>query len=140
MAFNLLVVDDSVSMRQIIKRVISLSGFDVGTVFEAGNGKEALAVLDDHWVDIIVTDIHMPEMNGIALLEQVKSDQLLQAIPVVMVTTEAREQIVDRATELGASGYLKKPFHPEEIKQLLLSVLGVENVDVSNAESDECDF
>lgn len=140
MAFNLLIVDDSVSIRQIIKRVISLSGFDSGNIYEAENGLAAFKVLAGKQVDIVLSDIHMPEMDGIVLLEKIKNNKALCDIPVIMVTTEAREQLVRKVMELGASGYITKPFHPEEIKRLLQKVLGVEDVGDDKAEFDEGDF
>ncbi|MBN2232195.1 MAG: response regulator [Deltaproteobacteria bacterium] len=140
MAFNVLIVDDSMSIRQIIKRVLDISGFDVGTMFEADNGREALDLLEGNWIDVVISDIHMPVMNGIALLEQIKSDELLKSIPVIMVTTEARPTVVEEVRRMGAAGYIKKPFRPEEIRNLLQAVLGVEDVHEGEGESDECDF
>jgi len=140
MAFNLLIVDDSVSIRQIIKRVISISGFVTGDIYEAENGLSAIKVLAGKQVDLVLSDVHMPEMDGITLLEKVKKNRALCHIPVVMVTTEAREQLVNKVMELGASGYITKPFHPEEIKRLLQKVLGVEDAGDDRAEFEEGDF
>ena len=140
MAFNLLIVDDSVSIRQIIKRVISISGFITGDIYEAENGLAAIKVLAGKQVDLILSDIHMPEMDGITLLEKVKNNRALCHIPVVMVTTEARDQLVNKVMELGASGYITKPFHPEEIKQLLQKILGAEDAGDDKTEFEEGDF
>ncbi|MBN2256133.1 MAG: response regulator, partial [Deltaproteobacteria bacterium] len=65
MSFNVLIVDDSNSMRSVIKKIVSLSGFKMDQCLEAGNGKEALDVLEKSWVDVIISDINMPEMNGL---------------------------------------------------------------------------
>jgi two-component system chemotaxis response regulator CheY len=124
MAFNVLIVDDSTSMRAIIKRSIRVSGFDVGEYFEASDGKEALDVLEKEWVDLVMTDINMPCMNGIELIAEMKTDELLSSIPVVMVTTEGSEERVQETMALGASGYIKKPFHPEEVKKTLSKIMG----------------
>ena len=141
MAFNVLVVDDSMSMRAIIKKVIGMSGFDVGEIAEAGNGLEALARLEDFWADVVLTDIHMPEMDGVELLKKIKSNPMTQALPVVMITTESRDEVVSGALEMGAAGYIKKPFRPEDIKALLGEILGGgDNVGEDLSESDECDF
>ena len=126
MSFNVLVVDDSPPMRQVIKKVIQISGFDVGELLEAGNGKEALKVLSSHWVDVILLDIHMPEMDGIEMLRRLSEEDLWKRIPVIMVTTEGREQVIEEAKRLGAKGYVKKPFNPEQIKEILMSVMGQE--------------
>ncbi len=126
MSFNVLIVDDSPSMRQVIKKVIQISGFDVGELLEAGNGKEALEVLSSNWVDVILSDIHMPEMDGIEMLRRLSEEDLWKRIPVIMVSTEGREQVIEEAKRLGAKGYVKKPFNPEQIKEILMSVMGKE--------------
>ncbi|RLA80232.1 MAG: response regulator [Deltaproteobacteria bacterium] len=126
MSFNVLVVDDSPPMRQVMKKVIQISGFDVGELLEAGNGKEALKVLSSHWVDVILLDIHMPEMDGIEMLRRLSEEDLWKRIPVIVVTTEGREQVIEEAKRLGAKGYVKKPFNPEQIKEILMSVMGQE--------------
>ncbi len=141
MAYNILVVDDSMSMRAIVKKVITMSGFDVGEIAEAGNGLEALAKLEDFWADVILTDIHMPEMDGIELLKKIKGNPMTEAMPVVMITTESRDEVVSGALAMGAAGYIKKPFRPEDIKALLVEILGgEENAGEDLSESDECDF
>ena len=121
--FNILVVDDSETMRAAIRKVVGMSGVPIGEFLEAGNGKEALAILEDSWVDVILTDINMPEMNGIDFLKQVKSEDVYSNIPVIIITTEASQARMDEAESLGASGYVKKPFLPETIKQILTDVL-----------------
>lgn len=142
MAFNILVVDDSMSMRAIIKKVIAMSGFDVGEIAEAGNGLEALAKLEDFWADVVLTDIHMPEMDGVELLKKIKGDPMTASMPVVMITTESRDEVVSGALAMGAAGYIKKPFRPEDIKALLVDILGggEENVGKDQSESDDGDF
>ncbi|MCK5679681.1 response regulator [bacterium] len=142
MAFNILVVDDSMSMRAIIKKVITMSGFDVGEIAEAENGLEALAKLEDFWADVVLTDIHMPEMDGVELLKRIKSNPMTKALPVIMITTESRDEIVSDAIALGAAGYIKKPFRPEDIKALLAESLGEESADVGGdtSEPDDGDF
>lgn len=141
MAFNVLVVDDSLSMRAIIKKIIGMSGFDVGEIAEAGNGLEALDKLEDFWADVVLTDIHMPEMDGVELLEKIKSNPMTEELPVIMITTESRDEVVSGALEKGAAGYIKKPFRPEDIKALLNDILGGEtHVGEDQSELDECDF
>ena len=128
MAFNILIVDDSSTMRMIIKKIIKVSGFDIGEVLEAADGKEAIKVLTDEWIDLVLTDINMPNMNGLELISEMKKDEMLQSIPVVMVTTEGGEKRIQESMKLGASGYIKKPFLPEEIKKTLSTIMG-ENED-----------
>lgn len=124
MAYNVLIVDDSTPMRAVIKKVIRASGFDIGNFFEAANGAEALKVMDDNWLDLVLTDYNMPDMNGLELLKKIKKDEFMRVIPVVMITTEGSRERVDEFLENGASAYIKKPFRPEEVRQTLNTLLG----------------
>lgn len=138
MAFNVLIVDDSLSMRSVIKKTIRVSGFKVGEYFEAADGKEALKILADAWVDLVLTDINMPNMNGLELIAEMHNDQILRSIPVVMVTTEGSEKSVQKSMEMGAKGYIKKPFQPEDIKRMLNSIMGeAEDGESDDDQSDE---
>jgi two-component system, chemotaxis family, chemotaxis protein CheY len=138
MAYNILIVDDSFPMRSVIKKVIKASGFDVGELFEAGNGKEALQVMDQQWLDLVLTDYNMPDMNGLELLKAMKRSDTLADIPVVMVTAEGSERRVEEFLIQGAVSYVKKPFTPEQIKSHLNRILGEpENGQVSTVGSDE---
>lgn len=124
MAFNVLIVDDSSTMRAVVKKAIRVSGFDVGEYREAADGQEALETLRRHWVDVVLTDIHMPRLNGLELVAKMREDELLNSIPVIMVSTEGGEKKVQESIRLGASGYIQKPFHPEEIRRTLSKVMG----------------
>ena len=106
MAFEILIVDDSETMREFIIRVIHLSGFDVGQCLQSSNGQEALEVLRSNWVDIVLTDVNMPVMNGEELLECIAADEMLRTIPVLVVSTDATSHRVDRMVSLGAKGYV----------------------------------
>jgi two-component system chemotaxis response regulator CheY len=105
--------------------VICLSGVDVADCFEAANGREALAVLADQWVDVILTDINMPEMDGEQFLERLQSEELLRSIPTVVISTDATSHRVERLRQLGACGYIAKPFLPENLREVLERHLGV---------------
>jgi two-component system chemotaxis response regulator CheY len=124
MAFNVLIVDDSSSMRAIIRKIMKVSGFNVGEVLEAADGKEAIKVLTDEWVDLVLADINMPNMNGLELISEMKKNEMLKSIPVVMITAEGSEKRIQESMKLGASGYIKKPFLPEEIKRTLSAIMG----------------
>lgn len=124
MAFNILIVDDSPIMRQVIKKTVQVSGIDLGDVYEGGNGQEGLEQARDNWVDLILTDINMPIMDGISFIRALKSDEMLKSIPVIVISTEGRDDVVQTALELGASHYITKPFRPEEIGRDVLTVLG----------------
>jgi len=124
MAYNVLIVDDSLPMRAVIKKTIRVSGFNVGELFEAANGKEALEILRQEWMDLVVSDYNMPEMNGLEMLEAMKQDEVLKSIPVVMVTTEGSRERVDNFMRMGVADYIRKPFTPEEIRSKLNSIMG----------------
>jgi len=125
MSFNVLIVDDSNSMRAVIKKVISISGFKMDRCVEASNGLEALEALTGNWVDVIISDINMPGMNGFELFERLKNDNLLKDIPVIVITTESSDERMQDAFKLGVKGFIKKPFQPEEIRGILYKVIGV---------------
>jgi two-component system chemotaxis response regulator CheY len=123
MAFTVLIVDDSPAMRSFVKRVLEMSGFDMSTCHEAGNGKEALDLLENEWVDIVLTDINMPVMNGHEFVEKMAASEAFHSIPVIVVSTDRTDDRVREMIALGAKGYVKKPFQPEELRQELEKVL-----------------
>lgn len=125
MAYRVLVVDDSSSIRAIIKKIIKVSGFDVAEFLDACDGREALSIMAANRVDLVLTDINMPNMNGLELITRIKENDHLASIPVVVVSTEGSEKKMAEAMALGAVGYVKKPFVPEEIKQTLNNILEV---------------
>jgi len=125
MSFNVMIVDDSGAMRSVIKKVITLSGFKMSLCMEAGNGREALERLQGNWVDVIISDINMPEMGGLELLQALSRDALYQNIPVIIVSTEGSRERMKEALDRGAKGFIKKPFLPEDIRSVLHKVIGV---------------
>lgn len=125
MGFRVLIVDDSPAMRAVIRRIMALSGFDVQECLEAGDGGEACRLLRERPVDVIVTDINMPVMSGEQFLCTLRGDDRLGTIPVVIVSTDATEHRIRRMMELGARGYITKPFFPESLRGELERVLGV---------------
>ena len=127
MAFHLLIVDDSSAMRAFIVRVIWLSGLDVALCMQASNGQEALELLRANWIDIVLTDINMPVMNGEELVRCMERDEMLRTIPVLVVSTDGSEHRVRQMMSLGAKGYVKKPFSPELLRKSMEQLLGVSN-------------
>ena len=136
MSFNILVVDDSSSIRAIVKKIIRVSGFDVGEFWDAADGLVALSVLEEQQVDIVLTDINMPNMNGMELITRMNKDDRMSTIPVVVVSTEGSDKKMYEAMAMGAVGYVKKPFLPEDIKRTLNGIMGVAD---GQAEFDEDD-
>jgi len=124
MAYNVLIVDDSPAMRSFVRRVMELSGLPVGRCLEAGNGQEALDLLRQEWVDVVLTDLNMPTMDGEQFVRHMEQDEAFRSIPVVVVSTDHSDQRVQRLLTLGAKGYVTKPFLPETLREELERALG----------------
>jgi two-component system chemotaxis response regulator CheY len=118
-----LIVDDSSVMRKIVERTLRQAGLDPLVVFEAGSGVEGLEVLKASRVDLILSDINMPTMDGLEFLRQLRVQQLAPGVPVVMITTESSEEHVKQAIQAGAQGYIRKPFTTDQVKERVLRLL-----------------
>ncbi len=119
-----LIVDDSSVMRKIVERSLRQAGLDLSEVVEASNGAEALAVLGERQVDLILSDINMPVMDGLEFVKQLQASSIAPQVPIVMITTEGSEANVVQALSFGAKGYIRKPFTPDQVKEHVLPVLG----------------
>ena len=120
---DVLVVDDSAAIRKILTRVLRQTGMAIQTIHEAGDGQDALALMAQHRIDLVLSDINMPKMDGLQLLASLKAAPQWQKIPVVMITTEGGETKVAEAVRLGAAGYVRKPFTADQIKEKLVGIL-----------------
>jgi two-component system, chemotaxis family, chemotaxis protein CheY len=120
-----LIVDDSSVMRKIVERSLRQAGVNLTQVLEAGNGAEALAVLEQNQVDLILCDINMPIMDGLEFVKQLAGVSNAKDVPVVMITTEGSESHVVQALSCGARGYIRKPFTADQVKEHVLPVLAV---------------
>ncbi|RQW82737.1 MAG: response regulator [Geobacter sp.] len=118
---NVLIVDDSSTMRKIISRSLRQAGLAVDDIFEAGDGIEGLSVLGEKSVDLILSDINMPNMDGLEFIKQVRANG--NNVPIVMITTEGGEDIIKEALESGASSSIKKPFTPDQLNEKLGGLL-----------------
>jgi len=118
-----LIVDDSSVMRKIVERSLRQAGIEITQVLEAGNGAEALGVLRDNAVDLILCDINMPVMDGLEFVKQLSTVEKSRGIPVVMITTEGSETHVVQALSAGARGYIRKPFTPDQVKERVIPIL-----------------
>ena len=130
MALSVLVVDDSRIMRNMVRRVLGLSGLPIASVCEAGSGVEALAVLAETAVDLALVDINMPEMNGVQLLSRIRSDESTQSLPVIVVSTEGSEERIREVAELGAA-FVRKPFSPEDLVDAVIGAIGGLDADLN---------
>jgi len=139
MAGDVLIVDDSTTIRQMVKKTMKMAGLDVGAIYEAANGIQALAQLNEHPVAAMLVDINMPTMNGIQLLTRIKENDRLKDIPIVIVSTEGSKERIKQIEAFGAFGYIRKPFHPEQLRDVLKPLLGVNDnaaAEDSNADDD----
>ena len=124
MSYTILIADDSAIVRTMVKKAIAMAGLDVGQVHEAANGKEALAILARTWIDVVFADINMPEMTGPELVRHMKADPALAATPVVIVSSEQTQARIDEMKRWGAKAYVKKPFRPEQFRDVVENLLG----------------
>jgi len=120
---RVLIVDDSSVMRKIVGRSLRQAGLEILDILEASNGTEALSIARENSLDLILSDINMPLMDGLEFVRQLRSIEAAQQVPIIMITTEAGEAHVVQALSLGASGYIRKPFTPEQIKELVIPLL-----------------
>jgi two-component system chemotaxis response regulator CheY len=127
MNISALIVDDSSVMRKIVERLLRQAGVELAHVYEAANGAEALLVLKESRVDLILCDINMPVMNGLEFIKRLPEVENGKGVPVVMITTEGSESHVEQALSCGARGYIRKPFTPEQVRENVLSLLAVKS-------------
>ena len=123
MPLDVLIVDDSAAIRKILHRVLVQAEIPLGKVLEASDGMEALEKLKVEKVGLILSDINMPNMDGIEFLGKLKADEAFKNVPIVMVTTEGSQAKVMQALQLGAVGYVRKPFTAEQIKEKLAGII-----------------
>lgn len=124
MAFTILIVDDSAVVRAAISKSLALSDTPISEVHKAADGKEALDILKNTWIDLVLTDINMPVMDGVTMLKKMHEDKILSEIPVVVVSTEGSIERRDKLTEMGVRGFIRKPFTPERLSEMVRSVMG----------------
>ncbi len=121
---RVLIVDDSSVMRKIVERSLRQAGIEIGEVAEASNGAEALVEVQKAPFDLILSDINMPAMDGLEFLRNLANIESAKSIPVVMITTEGSEARVVEALSVGAKGYIRKPFTPEQVKERISPLVG----------------
>jgi len=127
MALNILVDDDSATVRAVMVKTLDIAGIDVGELHQAENGKEALDILGDNWIDIVFADINMPVMGGLDMVEKMNDEGLLKTIPVVIVSTEGSATRIEQLKAKGVSAYIRKPFTREIIRNVVDDIMGVQD-------------
>ncbi|MEW6746034.1 MAG: response regulator [Planctomycetota bacterium] len=125
MGLNILIVDDSATMRAMIKHTLDMSGVPLGEVHEAGSGQEGLDLLAAAWIDLALIDINMPGMNGVELIDRLRADPEFSHIPVVVVSAETSETRIGTLKERGVT-VIHKPFTPELVREVLARLLGAD--------------
>lgn len=124
MAYNILVVDDSETVRAVIGKAIAMAGIPVTDLLTAVNGQEALDVLAKQWVDLVFADINMPVMGGVELVRRMKADEAMKEIPVIIVSTEGSATRIKGLLDSGVRAFLRKPFTPESLKTVVDGIMG----------------
>lgn len=121
MAKTIMAVDDSASVRQMVSFTLSEAGYKV---IEACNGKDALSKLNGDTLHLIVTDLNMPEMNGIDLIKNVRTDPKHKFVPIILLTTESHDDKKKEGKSAGATGWIVKPFKPDQLLAVIKKVIG----------------
>jgi two-component system chemotaxis response regulator CheY len=121
MAKTILTVDDSASIRQMVKFTLSKEGYNI---IEASDGKDALNKVGSSAVDMVVTDLNMPNMDGITLIKELRAQSKFKFIPIIMLTTESQDSKKSEGKAAGATGWIVKPFKPEQLITVTKKVLG----------------
>jgi len=127
MDLNILVVDDSQMVRAVIAKTLQLAEVPVKELFQAANGKEALDILGDNWIDLVFADINMPVMTGVEMIETMHKDGLLQTVPVIIVSSDGSSTRMDQLKAKGVTAYIRKPFTPELLKSVVDDIVGAKH-------------
>ncbi len=125
MSCNVLIVDDSPILRRAVTKVVKLAGVGEDHIHEAGNGQEALDILETIWIDLVLLDLNMPVMDGEEFAKRVHERTDLGHVATVVVSTESNRERLDRMRQYGVVETLHKPFEPEDLCRLISKVLGV---------------
>jgi two-component system chemotaxis response regulator CheY len=125
MAYNILLVDDSVIVRSVISKALRLAGVEINELHEANNGQQALEILDSEWIDLVFADISMPVMDGEEMVEKMHASGSIENVPVIIVSSAGSEPRVARLRAKGVRDYIQKPFTPERIREVVDQVMGV---------------
>jgi two-component system, chemotaxis family, chemotaxis protein CheY len=123
MKLNILIVDDSSTMRSMVKKILTLTGLPIGEFFEAGNGQEGLDQVAAHWVDLVLVDLNMPVMGGLEMIKRLRENPDHSGIPIVVISTESSQA---RITDILSRGihFIHKPFRPEAVREIILEYFG----------------
>lgn len=121
MSKTIMTVDDSASVRQMVSFTLKEQGYQV---IEAVDGQDGLAKLNGQKVDMVITDLNMPNLDGIGLIRGVRSNAATKFVPIIMLTTESQDSKKQEGKAAGATGWIVKPFKPEQLLAVVKKVLG----------------
>ena len=121
---NILIVDDSATMRALLHRVVGLADLPIGTIYQAPNGLEALKILETHDVQAVFTDLNMPVMNGMQLLREMAKRDSWKDLLRIIISTDGSKLRREEARELNVNLYVEKPFRPEVVRDVLCQIAG----------------
>lgn len=124
MGLKLLIVDDSRTVHAFVEKALTVASVQCEEILHAYNGEEGLAVLTRQPVDLVFSDIHMPVMDGVEMIETMKKNDTLSSIPIVIISTEGSKKRIDHLIEIGINDFIRKPFTPEKLKSLVTSLTG----------------
>ncbi|MFZ3046445.1 MAG: response regulator [Desulfatirhabdiaceae bacterium] len=127
MEMNILIVDDSKVMRQMIIKTLRISGLPLGEIHQASNGLEGLEFLNRQWVDLVILDINMPVMTGEEMMNHMQNRDECKDIPVIVISTEGSTTRIEHMEQLGAC-FIHKPFSPEKIRDAVYRILNMEDI------------
>jgi two-component system chemotaxis response regulator CheY len=125
---NILIVDDSATMRAVLHRVVGLADLPVGTIYQAPNGLEALKILETHSVQAVFTDLNMPVMNGMQLLREMAKRDSWKNLLRIIISTDGSKLRREEARELNVNLYVEKPFRPEVVRDVLCQIAGAQSL------------
>ncbi len=123
MAFNILIVDDSRIVHAVIEKSLGMAQIATDEIYHAMNGKEGLELLSQKDIHLVISDIHMPEMDGVEMINTMWNDERLKQIPVVVISSEGGKKRIDEIKSRGVKGFIRKPFTPEMIQEMFEKVI-----------------
>jgi two-component system chemotaxis response regulator CheY len=123
MEYSVLMVDDSATVRAVIRKTLRLARAPVHRLFEASNGAEALDVLRDHWIDLVLCDLSMPVMDGMTLIVRMSENEVMSSVPVIVLASDGGAARVEAIEARGVSAVIRKPFTPEELRDAVIAVM-----------------
>ena len=126
MSRNILIVDDSTTTRAMVRRIITLCGTAPDNIYEAADGADGLALLGQNHIDLVLADLHMPNMGGLEMTQRMQSNPAMKNIPVVIISADPNLEHLEPLKQLGVRGHLSKPFTPEGFRNLVGDLLGAQ--------------